>query len=143
MTAPKNTNKTKATTADVKDFINTVDTSAVRRADARVLVEMMREETGQPPVMWGPTIIGFGRYHYKYPSGREGEAAAVGFSPRKAQLVIYGLTNPPGVEPLLERLGRFKRGAACLYVNKLADLDTGVLRELVRAGWRHSALQEP
>jgi hypothetical protein len=135
-------NKTHPTAGSVEDFIDTVDTSAVRRADARVLLAMMREATGQPPVMWGPTIIGFGSCHYRYASGREGDAAAVGFSPRKAHLVIYGLTSPPGVDHVLERLGKFKRGAACIYVNQLADVDLDVLRELVRTGYRHMSGQQ-
>lgn len=141
-TASQNTNKTQPTAADVEDFINTVDTSEVRRADARVLLGMMQEETGQPPVMWGPSIIGFGRYHYKYASGREGDAPAAGFSPRKAQLVIYGLTYPPGVEHLLEKLGKVKTGAGCVYVNKLADIDLGVLRELIKISYRHMTTQD-
>ncbi len=141
-TGARNTNKTRATTADVGKFIDTVDTSAVRRTDARALLVIMAQETGQQPVMWGPTIIGFGSYHYRYASGREGDAAAVGFSPRKAHLVIYGLTSPPGVDHVLERLGKFKRGAACIYVNQLADVDLDVLRELVRAGYRHMTGQQ-
>jgi hypothetical protein len=135
-------NKTHPTAGSVEDFIDTVDTSAVRRADARVLLAMMREATGQPPVMWGPTIIGFGSYHYRYSSGREGDAPAVGFSPRKAQLVIYGLTYPPGVDRLLDTLGKFKRGAGCVYVNKLADVDLDVLRELVGTAYVHMTTQQ-
>jgi len=137
MADAKGPSTTHATHADVNDFLATVDTSAVRRADARVLLEIMRAETGQEPVMWGPSIIGFGSYHYKYTSGREGDAPAAGFSPRKAKLVIYGLTYAPGVEPLLARLGKFTAGAACIYVNKLADIDLAVLRELIRTGYRH------
>jgi len=134
-------NKTHPTSADVLEFIATVDTSAVRRADAAVLLEIMREETGQEPRMWGPSIIGFGEYHYKYASGREGDAAAVGFSPRKANLVIYGLSYSPDAAPLLQRLGKFKAGAACVYVNKLADIDQDVLRELIREGYRYMSTE--
>lgn len=141
-TGARNTNKTRATKADVGTFIDSVDTSAVRRSDARVLLDIMAQETGQQPVMWGPTIIGFGSYHYRYPSGREGDAAAVGFSPRKAQLVIYGVTSAPGVDHVLERLGKFKRGSACLYINQLADIGLDVLRELIRAGYRHMTTQQ-
>lgn len=136
-TPTKNQNKTRPTPADVLEFIATVDTSAVRRADAAVLLEIMWEETGQEPRMWGPSIIGFGEYHYKYASGREGDAAAVGFSPRKANLVVYGLSYSPDAAPLLEKLGKFKAGAACVYVNKLADIDQDVLRALIREGYRH------
>ncbi|MDQ0278187.1 hypothetical protein QO003_002490 [Arthrobacter silviterrae] len=131
----KSTNKTQPTAADAAQFIDAVDTSAVRRADARALLDIMGQETGEPAVMWGPSIVGFGSYHYKYASGREGDAAAVGFSPRKAKLVIYGLTYPPGAEQLLDRLGTFKRGAGCIYLNKLADINEGVLRELIRAAY--------
>ncbi|ALV46820.1 hypothetical protein MB46_16315 [Arthrobacter alpinus] len=131
-------NKTAPTQVDPWEFINTVDTSAIRRQDARVLTELMEEVTGQPPRMWGPTIIGFGEYHYKYASGREGDAAAVGFSPRKASLVIYGLQYPPKAPPLLEKLGKFKSSVACLYINKLADIDLDVLRELIAMTYEHS-----
>ncbi|MGA7203968.1 MAG: DUF1801 domain-containing protein [Specibacter sp.] len=133
----KSSSKTQATAASVRKFIGAVDTSAVRRADAAVLLELMQKVTGQQPVMWGPSIIGFGSYHYKYASGREGDAPAAGFSPRKASLVMYGLTYAPDVEPLLERLGKFKRGAGCIYVNKLADIDLDVLGELIATGYHH------
>ncbi|WP_104090842.1 DUF1801 domain-containing protein [Arthrobacter sp. GMC3] len=137
MTNSKSANKTHVTNVDVEEFLATVDTSEVRRADAHTLLAIMREETGQEPRMWGPSIIGFGQYHYKYASGREGDAAAAGFSPRKANLVIYGLSYAPDVEHLLARLGKFKAGAACVYVNKLADIDVDVLRELIRTGYQH------
>lgn len=137
-TMPSNKeNKTQPTSADVLEFIATTDTSEVRRADAHTLLDIMREETGEEPVMWGPSIIGFGEYHYKYASGREGDAAAVGFSPRKANLVLYGLSYSPDAAPLLAKLGKFKAGASCVYVNKLADIDLDVLRELIRNGYRH------
>lgn len=137
MADAKSANKTHATNADVQQFLAAVDTSDVRRNDARTLLKIMQEETGQEPRMWGPSIIGFGQYHYKYASGREGDAAATGFSPRKANLVLYGLTYAPGVEQLLAKLGKFKAGAACIYVNKLAHLDLDVLRELIRVGYKH------
>jgi hypothetical protein len=88
--------------------------------------------------MWGPTIVGFGRYHYKYESGREGDAPSVGFSPRKANLSLYGLTYGPEAAELLGRLGKHKMGAGCLYVNKLDDVDGAVLAELIRNGYRHA-----
>jgi hypothetical protein len=137
-TSSKSATKTLPTPASAREFIRTVDTSEVRRADAAVLLEMMQDATGQPPVMWGPSIVGFGSYHYKYASGREGDAPAAGFSPRKASLVLYGLTYAPDVEPLLERLGKFKAGAGCIYVNKLADIDLAVLRELISTGYHHT-----
>lgn len=135
-------NKTQPTDVDPLEFIDTVDTTAVRRADAHALLAMMEEVTGQPPRMWGPSIIGFGEYQYKYASGRQGEAPAVGFSPRKASLVVYGLSYPPAAEPLLERLGKFKASVACIYINKLADVDLEVLRELVASTYRHFTMQD-
>ncbi|MBG6181074.1 DUF1801 domain-containing protein [Arthrobacter sp. CAN_A1] len=110
----------------------------VRRQDAEVLLSMMTEVTGQPAAMWGPTIVGFGSYHYHYESGREGDAAAVGFSPRTANLVLYGLTNGPASQELLGQLGKHKRGASCLYVNKLADIDLVILRQMTLDGYQHT-----
>ncbi len=130
------TNKTIPTEVDPHEFIAALE-HPVRRADAQVLLEMMEEITGQPARMWGPTIIGFDTYHYKYDSGREGDAAAIGFSPRSASLALYGLTIAPESEGLLANLGKHKRGAGCLYVNKLADIDFGVLTELAKDGYRH------
>jgi hypothetical protein len=129
-------NKTAPTAASARAFVEAVE-HPVRRADGQVLLGLFEELTGQPPVMWGPSIIGFGSYHYKYASGREGDAAAVGFSPRKGNLALYGLTYAPGSAPLLESLGKHKTGAACLYINKLADVDIAVLRELVILGYQH------
>jgi hypothetical protein len=126
-------NKTAPTDASAQAFVDAVE-HPVRRADGQVLFE---ELTGQPPVMWGPSIIGFGSYHYKYASGREGDAAAVGFSPRKGNLALSGLTYAPGSAQLLEKLGKHKTGAACLYINKLADVDLDVLRELITLGYEH------
>ncbi|MFQ4148768.1 DUF1801 domain-containing protein [Arthrobacter sp. LAPM80] len=135
--ATKTSNKTVPTRVDPLDFISTVDITSTRRGDARALVEMMREITGEEPRMWGPSIIGFGEYHYKYASGREGDAAAVGFSPRKANLVVYGLTYPQDAAPLLETLGKVKTGTACIYINKLTDVDQDVLRQLIDMAYRH------
>ena len=122
--------KTKPTNVDVGDFVASVDKPG-RRADARTLVELMARVTGEPATMWGPSIIGFGRYHYRYASGHEGDAARVGFSPRSAHLVLY-VGGFPDYELLLGRLGKHKRSKACLYLNKLADVDPGVLEEIVR-----------
>ena len=128
--------KTRATGASVDEFLAGVE-HPVRRRDGLRLLELMRDITGEEPEMWGPTIVGFGRYHYKYETGREGDAAAVGFSPRKASLSLYGLTNGPEAAELLPRLGKHKTGAGCLYVNKLEDVDEAVLADLIRAGYRH------
>lgn len=99
---------------------------------------MMEEVTGEPATMWGPSIIGFGTYHYKYDSGREGDAPAIGFSPRSANLSLYVLTGTKESHELLAKLGKHKRGAACLYVNKLSDIDLEVLTELARHGFQHT-----
>lgn len=124
-----NENKTRPTTATVEDFLNTVG-HRVRRADALMLTEMMRRVTGEPPVMWGATMVGFGSYRYTTASGRRGEYFVVGFSPRASSLSLYGLTYAPESDDLLEELGKHKRGAGCIYVNTLADVDTSVLERL-------------
>lgn len=123
-------NKTKPTDIDVVAWLNAVE-HPVRRADGLELHEMFTRITGEPAVMWGPTMVGYGEYHYRYDSGREGDALAVGFSPRKSSLAIYGLTYAPESKALLERLGKHKTGAGCLYVNKLADIDSDVLENMV------------
>lgn len=131
-------NKTQPTTIDPMEFIASVDITTVRREDALTLLKMMADVTAQPPYLWGPSIIGFGGYHYKYASGREGDAPAVGFSPRKAHLVVYGLNDPKYAPPLLEKLGKFKSSVACVYINKLADVDLEVLRQLVAVAFEHA-----
>ncbi|MET3919432.1 DUF1801 domain-containing protein [Arthrobacter sp. UYEF20] len=129
-------NKTQATGASVEDFLAAVE-HPVRRQDGYRLLDLMTGATGQQAQMWGPTIVGFGRYHYRYESGREGDAPAVGFSTRKASLSLYGLTYGPDSAQLLGRLGKHRTGAGCLYVNKLDDVDEAVLTELVRVGYGH------
>jgi hypothetical protein len=129
-------NKTQPTDRKVEEFLAQVP-HPVRRADAFVLLEMMARHTGEEPVLWGPSMVGFGSYHYRYASGREGDALAVGFSPRSANLALYGLTIAPQAQELLPRLGKHRTGAACLYINKLADVDTDVLKRLIGAGFVH------
>ena len=102
-----------------------------RREDARELCRLLAEWTGEPPTMWGPSIIGFGSFHYRYDSGHEGTAPLVGFSPRKANLVLYVLVGGIEEPKLLERLGPHKRGKSCLYLKRLDDVDREVLAELV------------
>jgi len=126
-------NKTKATEVDVQSFLEGVE-HPVRRADALVLDAMFRRITGWAPKMWGPTIVGYGSYHYTYDSGREGDMCATGFSPRKANLSLYIMPGYQDFGDLLSRLGKHKTGAACLYINKLADIDLDVLEQIVRAG---------
>ncbi|MCY3694740.1 MAG: DUF1801 domain-containing protein [Chloroflexi bacterium] len=124
-------NKTQKTGASVEEFLESV-TSPRRREDGLAVLAMMREITGLEPEMWGPSIIGFGDYHYKYESGREGDFFLTGFSPRKQSLTLYIMSGLEGHEDLLEKLGKHRTGAACLYINKLADVDTDILRDLIR-----------
>ncbi len=109
-----------------------------RRADAEELVRLLREVTGEEPVVWTYGIVGFGDLHYRYASGREGDTMRIGFAPRKANIVLYGFSGAPGSEELLARLGKHRRGAGCVYLNKLADVDGAVLRELAELGLRSS-----
>ena len=125
--------KTKPTEVSVDSFLARVP-HPVRRADAEQLRAMMERVTGEPAMLWGPSIVGFGRYHYRYDSGREGDMCRVSFSPRSANLVLY-LGGFPEYEALLGRLGKHKTSKACLYVNKLADVDAGVLEEIVRRSY--------
>ena len=124
-------NKTKPTDASVEEFLNAVPDER-KRADSFRLVEIMREITGEEPVMWGDSIVGFGSYHYKYASGREGDAPLIGFSPRKASLTIYITPGFDRYGDLLGRLGKFTTSKVCLYVKRLSDVDEAVLRELIR-----------
>ena len=129
MAASKRKMKTVATAVDPIAFIDKVK-NEVKRKDSHELVAMMSDITGAPPKMWGPSIVGFGTYHYVYASGREGEICATGFSPRAGTLVVYlgwGLEN----EKLMAKLGKHKHGKGCLYINKLDDVDRGILRKLI------------
>ncbi len=128
-------NKTVATSVDPKSFVDALE-HKTRRADGLVLLELFAEVSGFQPKMWGPTIVGFGRYHYTYETGREGDFLATGFSPRKANLSIYIMPGYQDYSEILSRLGKHKLGKSCLYVNKLADIDLDVLRELISAGLR-------
>ena len=123
--------KTQKNDGDVEAFIDGIKNEK-RRADCRAVVEMMAEVTGEPPAMWGDSIIGFGSYHYKYPTGREGDWMATGVSPRKQSLTVYVMTGFARHAALMEKLGRYTTGKSCLYIKKLEDVDTAVLRELVR-----------
>jgi len=123
-------NKTKPTKLSVAAFIDAL-TDQTRRTDAKALVKLMQSATGEKPKMWGPSIIGFGSYHYKYDSGREGDMPIAGFSPRKAATVLYIMTGFSDSEALLGKLGKHTAGKACLYIKKLADVDQKVLEVLV------------
>ncbi len=123
-------NKTKPTELSVTAYIDAL-TDETKRADARALVKLMRSVTGEKPKMWGPSIVGFGNCHYVYESGRQGDMPLTGFSPRKAATVLYGLTGFSEAEALLAKLGKHTTGKGCLYVKKLADVDSKVLEALL------------
>jgi len=128
--------KTKPTEVAVDDFINAVE-SPKKREDAFALKQMMEEVTGEKAKMWGPSIIGFGKYHYKYATGHEGDAPIVGFSPRKAAITLYLMScSGQEEEPLLEKLGKFRKSVACIYANKLSDLDETILRQLIAKSYQ-------
>ena len=123
-------NKTRPTSASVDDFIAAIENSR-RRADAQTALALYKEVTGLLPVMWGPSIIGFGSYHYVYESGRAGDMPAAAFSPRKANMTFYVGDGFADAEALYAKLGKHKKSVACLYINKLDDVDLAVLREIV------------
>jgi hypothetical protein len=127
----KAANKTAATSASVAAFISAIDDEA-RAKDCRTLVSIMGEATGEKPRMWGPSMIGFGTYHYRYDSGHEGDSFLVGFAPRKNELAIYIVPGFSAYGDLLLKLGKHKTAKACLYVKKLTDIDLDALRELVQ-----------
>ncbi|MEL6541493.1 MAG: DUF1801 domain-containing protein [Pseudomonadota bacterium] len=133
-------NKTLPTAVSVEDYIAGVEPES-KREDAKVLDALFRKVTGEEPAMWGPSIIGYGGYHYKYESGREGDAMRSGFSPRKAKHSLYFMgryideETGKTVDALLEKMGKHKTGASCVYVNKLADIDLSVLEEIIKVCW--------
>lgn len=129
--------KTQKTKASVAAFIAAVE-DETRRADAKAIDKMMREITGEKPAMWGPTIIGYGVY-----TSPTGPWPRTGFSPRKANLVLYVLSDFKECQPLLKKLGKHKTGKSCLYINKLADVDAGVLRALIQASLAHMNKKYP
>ena len=125
--------KTQPTQIDVTEFIRTFADSEQKQKDSFELIEIMREITGCEPQMWGPSMIGFGKYHYKSERSRqEGDWPLVGFSPRKAAISLYVFSGMPEHEYLLEGLGKFKKGAACIYVKKLSDINFPVLKEIMK-----------
>jgi len=128
--APMAENKTKPSKLSVTSFIDTL-TDPARRADAKALVKLMQTAAGEKPKMWGPSIIGFGSYHYKYESGREGDMPVIAFSPRKSATVMYGMIGFGEAAALLAKLGKHTTGKGCLYIRKLADVDQQVLQALM------------
>ena len=126
--------KTKATDADVHDFINTFADTEQKKKDSFELLQLMQDFTGYEPKMWGPSIIGFGQYHYQSErSSQKGDWPLVGFSPRKAAISLYVYTGSAGQDDLLKELGKFKMGKACIYVKKLSDINQDVLKKLIKS----------
>jgi hypothetical protein len=126
-------NKTAETEVSVTDFINSFVENEQKKIDSFRLIELMREWSGFEPKMWGPTIIGFGSYHYKYASGHEGDAPLIGFSPRKAQFSLYVFIPTDDSKNLLKDLGKFNMGKSCIYIKKLSDIDILILEKLSKA----------
>jgi Domain of unknown function (DU1801) len=124
--------KTKATRASVSKFLAAID-DPVKRRDAQVLSKMMEAATGEKPVLWGDAMVGFGTYHYKYASGREGEWPVVGFSPRKQNLTVYLMYGFDEHTDLMSKLGKHSTGKSCLYIRRLGDVDQKVLQKLITA----------
>jgi hypothetical protein len=128
--------KTKRNDGDVEAFLNQVEHER-KREDSFAVLELMRQITGEEPTMWGDSIIGFGSYDYKYASGREAEWFLTGFSPRKQNLTLYIMSGFDNYDVLLGKLGKYKIGKSCLYINKLEDIDQDVLRDLVHQSVQH------
>lgn len=134
--------KTKPTPVSVTDFIAAVE-NPKRRADAETLLALFTEISGEPAKMWGRSIIGFGRYHYRYDSGHEGDAPRLGFSPRKAQTVVYVMSGAAGQADQIARLGKVKSSVSCLYINRLDQIDMEVLREMAVTSLAHMRERYP
>ena len=134
--------KTKATEASVADYLAAVE-DPERRKDAETVAIIMQRVVGEPAKMWSASMVGFGSYHYKYPSGHEGDSMLTGFAARKAELVVYGIGDVDGKEELLGRLGKHRLGKGCLYLKKLSAVDHGVLEELIRRGVAQLRAQYP
>ena len=128
--------KTTVNDADVSAFLQSVENKK-RQADSLIVLELMKEITGEEPKMWGKTIVGFSSYQYKYKSGREGEYFKVGFSPRKQSLTIYIMPGFDRYEELMQKLGKYTTGRSCLYIKKLEDVDMVVLKELVQGAYAY------
>ena len=139
---PSDTNKTAPTSADPRAFCEAVP-HAGRREDALHLLDLFGKTTGHPAVMWGESIIGFGRYHYTYKSGREGDFLATGFAPRKANMVVYIMPGYADFTPILSRLGPHKTGQSCLYLGRLTRINEPALTDLIRAGLADLATRWP
>ena len=134
--------KTKRTRGNVEAFLNSV-TDEKKRQDSFAILELMKQVTGEQPEMWGESIVGFGSYHYKYESGREGDWFITGFSPRKQSLTLYIMSGFGEYDHLLGKLGKYKTGKSCLYIKKIDDIDQDVLKELVQKSVEHMEQTNP
>ncbi len=134
--------KTKPTIKSVEQFLKKVE-NPTKKEDSFKILELMKEVTNEEPIMWGESIVGFGSYHYKYASGREGDWPLVGFSPRKQNLTLYIMSGFDKYEEILENLGKFKTGKSCLYINKLKDVNMRSLKELLSESVKHMKKEKP
>jgi hypothetical protein len=130
--------KTKPTRASVAAFLSAIEDED-RRRDCKKVAAMMKRITGSAPQMWGPNIVGYGSYHFRYESGREGDWFVTGFSPRKRDLTLYIMSGFPRHDVLMKKLGKYKTGKSCLYIKRLDDVDLDVLEELIRRSMQHLA----
>jgi hypothetical protein len=126
--------KTKPTSVSVKSYLSQV-ADAQQRADCFKILQMMKKATGLQPRMWGPSMVGFGEYHYKYASGHEGDCFLMGFAPRKGTLSLYFMPGLHRLTDSLKKLGKYKTGKACLYIKRLDDVDVDVLRDMIERGF--------
>jgi hypothetical protein len=135
-------NKTTETTTSVTDFINTV-ADETKRNDCFRIIELMQKQTGFEPKMWGAAIVGFGSYHYKYESGREGDAPLIGFSPRANAITLYLSSNFNTREELLKKFGKHTTGKGCVYIKKLQDINTSILKKMITDSFQHTRKKYP
>jgi hypothetical protein len=135
-------NKTKQTEASVQDYLASIENQA-RRKDCEELAQLMTKATKEPPKMWGPSIVGFGSYHYRYESGREGDMCLVGFSSRKSDISLYGLNSAVDADNLFSKFGKHKAGKGCVYIKTLADVDQKILAQLVGSAAAEKSRQNP
>jgi len=135
-------NKTRPTEQSVATFLNAIPDDAKRR-DAKALDRLLRKVSGEKPRMWGASIVGYGSYHYRYASGREGDSLRIGFSPRARNFVVYVMPGFEAAKPLLAKLGKHTTGKSCLYINRLEDVDAKVLERLATKAWKEMAKRHP
>jgi len=128
--------KTKVNKSSVEGFLNSVKDKQ-KREDSFKILEMMKKITNEEPKMWGPSIVGFGKYHYKYASGHEGDMCMIGFSPRKQSLTLYIMVGSDKYESLMKKLGKYKTSVACLYIKKLEDVDQKVLKKIIAESFKY------